>query len=298
MGQRHLEIHEKQRLLAVLYQAFSYTVSMDEIDQVINEYKTIESKIKGRIAGDIQDLLLNFFIRRFANQTLPGPSYTQCEIGVLFGGSTILGYKAIKDEKERNTILVIDPLDGFYMGDPNVATVVDEFSNCEVTVANLKHNLEVNDVDLSLIEILQDYSTNTSCIEKVKNKDFSFLFIDGDHTETGIKNDWVHFASRVVDKGIVVIDNINDWPWREVNLFLHKLLNNENSMLNGWGVKAFYRRTVVLQKGVPHDDVIYEALRSSMNYSYHSIIAYNKTKAPCDSNKGFLSRLFLKVIKG
>lgn len=298
MGQRHLEIDEKQRLLAVINQAFSYPVTMEELDQVINEYKSIESKIKGRIAGDIHDLLLNFFIRRYANKTLPGSNLTQCEIGVLFGGSTILGFKAIKDIQERNKILVIDPLDGFYMSDPNVANAIDGMSKCEVTLANLKHNLAANAVDQNAVEVIQDYSTNASCIEKVKNKDFNFLFIDGDHTEPGIRNDWVHFASRVVDKGIVVIDNVNDWPWREVNLFIQKLLNNENGMLNGWGVKAYYRRTVVLQKGVPHNDVIYETLRSSMSYSHHAIAAYNKTKAASASNKGFFARLIPKVIKG
>jgi hypothetical protein len=215
----------------------------------------------------------------------------------LFGGSCILGYKAIENNIAKNSMLVIDPLDGYYISDPKAAKVKDELSNCEVTLENLIKNFRSCGVDESQVEVLQEYSTSEKCLSNIMNKKFNFLFIDGDHTEFGVKSDWEKFSVQVVDKGIVVIDNINDWPWREVNLFVHSLFKNQD-FINNWGIRAYYRRTIIIQKGVPHDDVIFEALKSSMNYSYHSVINYNRlvrAKAQIPSKASLQKRIANKV---
>lgn len=272
MNKRKMTDTEIENLIYIFNNALSSQFSKGEVEDALIKFEKIEKNINGRICGDIHDLLINYLSRMHAANILPGDDYFQCEIGVLFGGSLIFGLGA---NKTGNKVIAIDPLEGYYMNDPDRASEIDQYSGVRVDKSTLKGNLKIFGYSLKDISLIREYSNTESCKKEMENKALSFLFIDGDHTYEGIMNDWIEYSSLVVDNGLVVIDNINDWPWIDVNLFCHWLIKD----LDGWGLKVYYNRTIVLQKNVSHEPIAYEAFKSTMNFSLVGTSLLNATKA-------------------
>jgi hypothetical protein len=256
---------EKKRLQTILRQGLDLDVIDKELDEAVAEYNRVTENIVGRIPGDVHDLVLNYFTRKKAAESFPGPEYSQMEIGVLFGGSLILGMHANQSSRSPNHVVAIDPLDGYYMSDPVKARKIDKISNQPVDRRTLEQNLINFGIAQSRLAIHQLLSTSKECENLCSDLKLSFLFIDGDHSYEGIENDWTKFSRLVVDEGYVVIDNLNDSSWIGVNKYIYDMLQNPE--YGNWGVRAAYRHTAILQKSVPHDSVAFEGLMSSLKLS-------------------------------
>ena len=265
MPLREMNDQEKAHLRAILSEGLNIEIGHEELDEAITEYNRVTDSIDGRIPGDVHDLVLNYFARRKAAELFPGSDYTQMEIGVLFGGSLILGMKANQSSESPNRVIAVDPLDGYYMSDPNKANPIDKISQRPVNRQILESNLDSCGVDKSDLTVLQMLSTSDECADLCRNRKLSFLFIDGDHTYQGIENDWTKFSPLVVERGLVIIDNVNDCAWIEVNKYIYDML--QSSAYQDWGVRVVYRNSLVLQKAVPHQSVAYEGFLSSLRMS-------------------------------
>ena len=138
------------------------------------------------------------------------------EIGVFEGG-TVLAWREVFPEAY---ILGID-----------IGIGTDE----------LRELAKKNRIELMLTTDSHDYKT----LEKIKDKSFDFLFIDGDHSYAGVKKDFKMYSPLVKKGGIVVFHDIKDTQrhrdincfvadfWKEIKVeYEHKTIVDESV---GWG---------------------------------------------------------------
>ncbi len=62
-------------------------------------------------------------------------------------------------------------------------------------------------LDLSKIQLTQGYSNDSAIIETYRDRSFSLIYIDGDHTYEGVKSDIENYAPLVEEHGFLVMDD-------------------------------------------------------------------------------------------
>ncbi len=188
--------------------------------------------MKGRIAGDVQDYLLNFCLHDTASHqsTTAG---AHLEIGVLFGGSLILAMHAVAGTED--TVIGIDPLEGYYG-----RSLYDPESGVPVIPRIVRGNIRKCGPKGVKWSLFQNYSQNVAESIKVPLK---VLFIDGDHSYEGVKSDWDLYSPKVVRGGCVLIDNYGDPNWPDVGRFVDTELPPA-----GWSIICKLGRSVVLRR--------------------------------------------------
>lgn len=121
------------------------------------------------------------------------------EIGSWQGRSTSFLGNAVKDSKNGH-LFAIDHFKGnigkenFYTVDGTLQGLSDKFL------------MNVSDVGLSDDVSLLDMSSNEAA-EKLNDTKIRFLFVDGDHTYEGVKNDIELFFPKLIKGAVVVFDD-------------------------------------------------------------------------------------------
>ena len=141
---------------------------------------------------------------------------TYVEIGTLWGGSIIslMNLKDVHTEK----FIGIDLFSGFYNkpvkknGFNKTSQNIDETNHLKFTTNNIQ-KLNKYNKNFTLIKG-SSYSNET--VEKVKKitESIDLLFIDGDHSEHGVTQDFLKYKDFVTKNGIIVFDNYgqpNHW---------------------------------------------------------------------------------------
>ena len=157
----------------------------------------VDKSIIGRFAGDIRDLIALASSRYVTSKKMlnsDASNLARVEIGTLFGASAILTDYAIKANSASNKFqnIMIDPLDGYY-GNSN-----DLVSGLEVNAKTLFKNLKMFNVEG--YKLIQKYSTDNQTINKIKEFSIVSLFIDGDHSFSGLLKDWNNFNKVLEQK--------------------------------------------------------------------------------------------------
>lgn len=111
---------------------------------------------------------------------------TYLEIGAYAGGSA-----SLMIQRPNTQVISIDlgtPID------PNIA------------LNNVwKHNLHKNSYSY-----IMGNSTDLNTIDRVKNVKADIIFIDGDHTYTGVIQDFLNYKNLIKENGYIVFDDYND----------------------------------------------------------------------------------------
>lgn len=243
---RNIDPIRMDYLIQLLFQAFNKRVSREEIYSIILLINYIESQMLGRIAGDIEDLIIHYFIKKFAIEELHQSFQSSAilEIGVLFGGTLIITQILLEIMKLDNIQNIgIDPLEGYYFKDTQ--NKLDPCVQIEVNLENIQHNLHTFGLNDNNVLCICKYSNDPNALEAVKDKQVLCLFIDGGHRYEDIKNDWEKYSALVVDNGYVLIDNYNDDYWTEVADYI-----NEEVLLKveDWSTKLMFSRSILLKK--------------------------------------------------
>jgi len=220
-------------------------ITHDDVVFAVKLFNQVEEKIDGRIAGDVEDYIFNYFLRKHAAAKFSGIDHINVEIGVLFGGSFIFTLKAV--EKDSVKFIGIDPLDGYYIKDEKIGSKIDKYSQHEVNRQTLENNIQKNEIDISKYEIYQGYSTDQKILDQLKSKKISVLFIDGDHTYNGVKFDLLEYSKYVINGGYIIIDNYNDFSWPEVKQYCDEYLSSHDSI---FGRHLIFGRSLIIEKGV------------------------------------------------
>jgi hypothetical protein len=176
-----------------------------------NLLKHINTQIDGRIClTDYLHYLLSL------KSYMGDQCKTYVEIGTLWGGS-IISLMNLKDNHTKKFI-GIDLFTGYYNkpvkknGFDKTSQNINETNHLEFTTNNIQ-KLNKYNKNFTLVKG-SSYSIET--VQKLKKitKSIDLLFIDGDHSEYGVTQDFLEYKDLVSKSGIIVFDNYgqpNHW---------------------------------------------------------------------------------------
>lgn len=233
------EIRKLQRACSL---AFSTDIHPQVIEKIMHYCYYVERGMKGRAAGNIEDLIIRYLLRYFSSLNETGEEKNQChlEIGSLFGAVTIFSCHAVQLAEKEFLTVVIDPFEGYYGQDLDIVTKLK--ADEETFWSNLRQFGFQED----MVRVVKGLSTDEEIIKHCKKLKVPSLIIDGDHSYDGIKSDWINYSPLVVPGGYVLIDDYLNTNWPEVT----KFVNNEVfSMLAGkWEVVLVYGYSLILKR--------------------------------------------------
>jgi hypothetical protein len=246
---RQLGPEELIRLRDVCSAAFSSEIDLNVLDLIAQYCAFVESKMRGRAAGHIEDLVIRYLFRYFASLIDTKQYERPChmEIGVLFGAATIYAYHATQLASRDTGIVAIDPFEGYY------GIEKDPLTNIRVDEETFLDNLRLFSIPVNRIDIIKDYSTTDETIERCRDKQVLSLLIDGDHSYEGVKNDWLNYSPLVVPGGYVLIDDYNNtkkWPG------IFNCLNKEilPHLWGKWEIALIYGSSIILRRTSVKED--------------------------------------------
>ena len=152
------------------------------------------------------------------------------EIGTLWGG-TICTLLSLNDSK--TTYIGVDLFSGYYGKELTKQSIKKYKSKSlkkeyeKIGCTNINKNTHLNFTKNTIklfnknnndIYLIQGSSYDDHTVEKVKKicKNIDLLFIDGDHSEEGVKKDFFKYYNLVSRNGIIFFDNYGDPGWTGV----------------------------------------------------------------------------------
>jgi len=223
-------------ILAVLSE-----VGNRELARQIECLKSIDRNIIGRYCGSLEDKMMQSYFYLKALHYFPSnPKYAHIEIGVLFGGSILLKLSLLKRFAKKQTVIAIDPLEGYYKRGS-----IDPKTQVEVNEENFRKNISSFGFDGSRLKLINKLSTDRSIVGLVSGYTVATLFIDGDHSYKGIKHDWDTFSPLVAQCGYVIFDDYNEPGWADVTSFVDEIIRTRS---NDWRLVGCLDTTLVLQR--------------------------------------------------
>lgn len=209
------------------------TIIIDQ--QEVNRYNkiitSINSNIKGRVCLSDSLHLLLFLKEKYKPRIY-------LETGSLFGGSicSLLGFK------DSCEFYGIDPFNGYYGEGKN-----DPQAKIIPTIDIAYKNIEQNNTHSHKVELIKGSSYDRDIVTRVKEriKKIDLFFIDGDHSKTGVINDYNSYKDIIAEGGVIVFDNYGDpRAWHEVK----PAVDSINFQEDGFKVIGKYLHSFVVFK--------------------------------------------------
>ena len=236
---RHISTGEAEKLSTLVNRTFEINVTPDQIQEIAKWLRNTEKKMIGRIAGDIEDHILNYFMISSAAHISSTKPVAHAEIGVLFGGSLLMLLHALKNSHSDHHALAIDPLDGYY------GQNIDPVSGLPVTLENVVSNVKNVGFGMEKVHIVTEISQSQEALNLAGSFSLATLWIDGDHSYEGVKQDWINYSPFVVSGGYILIDNYHDGVFKGIDKFVDEdLLPNLSEYL----VVAKINRSILFRK--------------------------------------------------
>lgn len=235
-----LSHHALAGLNESLATALGVETTVDELQHLDSWFVHLNDAMRGRIATDPAGLIVNYAVRQLAGRLACDDRLVDLEIGILFGGSIITSHAAHRAAGNNVLVAAIDPLGGYY------GTDTDPYSGEPVTAEVFTDNLERFGVPQDEIHLITEPSESVASRAFGSSSRLACLFIDGDHTYGGVKNDWDNFAPSVVPGGFAILDNYLDDAWPDVSTFVHREL--VPSLGHMWSPAMVEGRTLVLRR--------------------------------------------------
>jgi len=104
-------------------------------------------------------------------------------------------------------------------------------------------NIQNNNSSKSHITLIECNSQDPRIAESLRSLESDLLFIDGDHSYTGIKNDFNNYAPTVKSGGFVIFDDYEP-KYKEIMTFCNKEINEKEFRKIG----VFMNNELILQK--------------------------------------------------
>lgn len=241
---RFLAAEEIEALRASCSRAFSSPIDARIIELIARYCCHVERRIKGRAAGNIEDLVVRYLLRYYASLRDPSAGEDQgfchLEIGALFGAATIFSCHATRLAGKRTPTVVIDPFEGYYgqKADPITGVHVDE--------ETFRSNLALFGYGDGEVRVWKGYSTDPAVLDRARGLKVLSLFIDGDHAYDGVKRDWIHYSPLVAEGGYVLFDDYGSPSFPEVTDFVNgEVLSSLGGM---WRVALLHGKSLLLQR--------------------------------------------------
>lgn len=150
------------------------------------------------------------------------------EIGTKYGGTLLIWCRLVEQmsiDTSKASIISVDMSDGGIHGgiadedmDKRDLWFYERFPN----VHFIRGNSHEKSTKIKVAEIIR----NRRKISSGNIQDIDFLFLDGDHSYEGIKQDWELYSPFVKKGGIIALHDINDSErHRKRNVFVSKFWN-------------------------------------------------------------------------
>jgi len=170
----------------------------------------VNKSIKGRVGGVISHHML------YVLKAMMGDfCKTYLEIGVMHGGSLIVTMQ----EEHPATFVGVDLFKGFYGMDN------DPYTGIEVSLEVVEENINNNNPHKHPFKLIKGSSHTKKTFAQVKEACpvVDLLFIDGNHSKTGVIKDFKLYSQLLRKKSIVVFDNYRDRRWPGVSRAIKEL---------------------------------------------------------------------------
>lgn len=237
---REVSSKEAETLAARLGQAFDAPITAQDVQEVAAFLRSAEGRMIGRIAGDVDDHVLNYYMVYRSARECRAANAAHAEIGVLFGGGLLMMLHALRAAASDHQALAIDPLNGYYGQD------IDPFSGLPISSENVEENIRRMGFDPGRVRLLRLRSESPEALAEASRFRLASIWIDGDHSYEGIKSDWQSYSPLVAPGGYVLFDNYHDGCFPGVDQFLD---NDLLPRLGQWVLLAKLGRSVLLRKG-------------------------------------------------
>ncbi len=234
---RYLTFSEAQSLAAKINMILGMQLQGDAILKTARIIRGIEARMIGRIAGDVDDHILNYYLIKHAANKL-SEDIVFVEIGVLFGGSSLVMMQALKDSGIQRKILAIDPLDSYYGENEDPITLLP------ITRNNVLVNVSSANLSTKNFTLISTLSQLPQTVGSLRDVEIGVIYIDGDHSYEGVKRDWDNYSPLVVQGGYVLIDNYHD-DYEGIDRFVDEEVI---PYCMGWIVAGTVNRSIVLMK--------------------------------------------------
>jgi hypothetical protein len=236
---RNLEAAEADLLAGQLSRAFEAPLTAGDVQEAAACLRSAEARMIGRIAGDVEDHVLNYYMVHHSSRQCEAVNAAHAEIGILFGGGLLMMLQALRSADSRHMALAIDPLDGYY------GQNLDPFSGLPISSENVEENIRRLGFEMDRVHLLKLRSESPEALAAASRFSLASLWIDGDHSYEGVKRDWQNYSPLVMPGGYVLFDNYHDGYYPGVDRFLDRDLLPD---LGGWMLAAKLGRSILLRK--------------------------------------------------
>ena len=157
------------------------------------------------------------------------------EIGTKFGGTFM-----IWNEIAPGIKISVDLVEGIHGG----------VSRSDTDARNARFKESYNDSCIFIEGNSHESSTYDLLVKTLGGKTIDFLFIDGDHTYEGVKEDYETYSSLVSENGYIGFHDINDTQrHRDRDVYVGKLWNELVGEKTEFNVNADWAGIGVIKKG-------------------------------------------------
>jgi len=170
----------------------------------------------GRLAGNIDTMLLRVLVAR----SLTELNLEVLEIGTLFGVGVTMIHENCRGLFHSQHFTVIDPLIG-HMGRHD-RTPLDPLTKAPATREIFIHNMQRMNIPEADYTIIERLSTEEEAIEQASKKRYNLLIIDGDHSDFGVKHDFLNYRHLVKRGGYIIFDDYGNPRWPGLTDFVDK----------------------------------------------------------------------------
>jgi len=236
---RHLSTAQAKVLAERVSSAFETHITAAQVQDVAQVLSKTEDRMVGRIAGDVDDHVLSYFMIFCSSDLSAANTVAHSEIGVLFGGGLLMMLHALRSSGSDHWAVAIDPFEGYY------GEKFDPVTRLPVTIDNVKANIGRLGFQTDRVRLVKARSESPEALQAAHAFSLASLWIDGDHSYQGIKRDWQNYSPLVIPGGYILLDNYNDGLFPGVDKFVDQdLLPN----LAGWSVVANLSRSILFKK--------------------------------------------------
>ena len=157
------------------------------------------------------------------------------EIGTKFGGTFM-----IWNEIAPGIKISVDLVEGIHGG----------VSRSDTDARNARFKESYNDSCIFIEGNSHESATYDLLVKTLGGTTIDFLFIDGDHTYEGVKEDYETYSSLVSENGYIGFHDINDTQrHRDRNVYVGKLWNELVGEKTEFNVNADWAGIGVIKKG-------------------------------------------------
>ena len=215
-------------------------VSRTEYLAQISEIKKIDKDMIGRYCGSLEDKIVqSMCCYDLATRFPSSPRYCHVEIGVLFGGSILAKLSVLKRLNVEQTIVAIDPFEGFY------GEAKDPLTELKVSEDILLRNIEKFGFDPHMVRIVKRRSTDPQVKHVLSEYKVISLMIDGDHTYAEVRGDWESYSDLLQIGGRVIFDDYEEPAHPDVTTFVNELIEQKSPQ---WEIVGRLDTTFVIQR--------------------------------------------------